>query len=39
MQNSMEYEAKVLLSESEYKKLLNPFLGFNTPKFRSTKDF
>lgn len=36
MQNSMEYEAKVLLSESEYEKLLNALIKFNPSKITQT---
>ena len=36
MQNSMEYEAKVLLSESEYEKLLNALMKFNPDKITQT---
>lgn len=36
MQNSMEYEAKVLLSESEYEKLLNALIKFNPNKITQT---
>lgn len=36
MQNSMEYEAKVLISESEYEKLLNALMKFNLNKITQT---